>query len=1835
MAARELDLVNKVDLRIALAESDAQLEQSLQLFLAPLLLKLASPHAEVRQAVFKTVQNVFPRITAARTLQLPVEALLNQVKDPKVAPGADPAQARLYSLLFLAKGTERLTPEARYALVPAVVGGISQFAPSVSARLFGILVKLLEGYKAPERTSDEFQAMNLVLFAQNPQDEVFLAEKIAKFFMLQPNPATPVQSPGMSVDDSAFFTRDAGVSYKTPQELMATKNRLMEFMRAGFSDQMLALPILIASADSSSSVCDRAEMWYRKLTVDLQNEKFVGVLIDLFVGSETVPPVKPTLQEKILGLLCKSDIASESLKIKEISNVGLLSEYAKLRQVAVRFIRTVTHKAYTSKSTRGDFNSSIVTKLKDSLLAEGWPQLDTSQVANYRSAVGLRQLQYEALGDVLRNSPELWTSDLAYVQFLFESLEGETSDMKSVVQDVLSGLTVHLPKLAGSCKKELKLLLRKYLVHLDQSPNAASCRYLAVKFVNCTYPFQDAEARFLCILGTAKENSSDTVEEATKGLHPYYFNLLQSSNSLDFQSSADFLGLNSVASFPSFSDTVITLKDEIASADENSPIFHCLGEAVRFTLRVLVMQAVQGKSTVIVTDEDWISRLDKALEVDDDVRALAVSEIAVLSQIDTPMDGTETSVDPFHLFLSMVFDALYKQYYGGSMISTDVVFSSAFTLLVSMSPASVIGELTPLLPKLLALINDKVLGNISLRELCKCVGIIATHPSVSAEDVNRMLLTSISQDGASYAREARLLAPAYVISRMVLRKRADSLNSATVKLYVTSLLTLVTDAKAYDAVLESISQLATFGALGPSLALYEGIAEEVSQFREAIEPKAKACHELSVLLLSRLSLAVASNYEASEVQEMNAVEQLVYNTHVSKQIDYIFASGEALLILAGGWEAKNLQQNLDIQGATIEYMPLETGRILVILQHVLVACSNTKPSLRKAGCIWLLSLVQYLSHSPVIRARAAEIHVSFMRFLADRDELVQESASRGLSIVYELGDVDLKETLVKGLLRSFTDAKASAALTSGTVDLDTQLFDAEVLNTGDGSVSTYKDVLNLASDVGDPSLVYKFMSLANSNALWSSRRGMAFGLGSILSKSSLDEMLSKNSKMSAKLIPKLYRYRFDPNVAVSKSMNDIWSALIKDSSKTIKENFELILTEILRSMGNKEWRVRQASAAALNDLLQTQSLEQYEPRLEEIWNMSFRAMDDIKESVRKEGSNLSKSLARILTRTADVTTGNVTTAKAAEVLNQLIPFFLGNKGLLSDAEDIRDFALETILKLCKIGGKAVKPHVPTLLETFVELMSTLEPEIVNYLVLNADKYNLKSSDVDAKRLQSLGHSPMMDAIEQILGLVDEQLMPEVVHVLQRSIKKSIGLPSKVCGSRVVVNLITKHYGIAKPYGDKLLTICIGQLSDRNSTITSSYAAAAGYSCKIASVDAVIEYSNRIAGLYLESEDDEPRRLAAVASESVSKYCGLDKFEAVASAFLPLAFLGMHDEVDNVKHVFEREWIENSSGTNAIKLYFEEICQLSEAHAKSNNYNVRQIIARSMADLCKAIEVDSEKDSIKLFEILLDACKGKSWSGKELVFEALVEFSLKKITFLHGHEAILEQVFKTVSTEGKRRNKPYQMKAVISVGKFIHRFPENDELVGTYIEIMQSVLSDEYLEDVDLDHKTPQNQKPSKAQEAIAYEEMYLLYVRNVVDSISASALHDGLLKLAFEAMAQFKNSGHDLTWRTCNAYNEYFKTLLSPLIERQKSLSESELKQIAGAFAMMFEFGEPAKLEKTIIMLARNSKLILELFKNHGQLNSVLFVLSKINELKGSETSTIVSNELNKATEGY
>lgn len=124
-------------------------------------------------------------------------------------------------------------------------------------------------------------------------------------------------------------------------------------------------------------------------------------------------------------------------------------------------------------------------------------------------------------------------------------------------------------------------------------------------------------------------------------------------------------------------------------------------------------------------------------------------------------------------------------------------------------------------------------------------------------------------------------------------------------------------------------------------------------------------------------------------------------------------------------------------------------------------------------------------------------------------------------------------------------------------------------------------------------------------------QGAAIGFKSIASNAS--NQLAPHLDV---IIPKLYRYQFDPNPKVQSAMSSIWNALVPDGHKSVPEHFLKILLELNKSMMSQLWRVRESSCLALNELLRVCDMNNELTFLVPLWKTILKVVDDMKESVR-------------------------------------------------------------------------------------------------------------------------------------------------------------------------------------------------------------------------------------------------------------------------------------------------------------------------------------------------------------------------------------------------------------------------------------------------------------------------------------------------------------------------------------------------------------------------------------------------------------------------------------------
>ena len=1182
----------------------------------------------------------------------------------------------------------------------------------------------------------------------------------------------------------------------------------------------------------------------------------------------------------------------------------------------------------------------VILRLRDYIENQGWPKVGPNEDLTSRGYA------YEVIGLLAIAGPrsilvEEQHPNFDLLRWLLDSLASDTSGSLIIVsiEESLSTVLRALSRqeLSGDERTVLEELLIDQMTQsadLVASQRLRSTRYVSLRFANRCLPYASVKARWIDILGLASTNDRAEVrEEAERGLSPYWYQMINGSLGELESSSFDFPSFEATIQQFFAGRTTEQPLEPMAVALQASELYPtAYPYMTAFSRRLLMCKAMTANVSPPNLDDEWERRVDAAAESNDAARG------AIRKHMHNLTGAASNAVE-------VLASALFIQISG----QTAATHNDHLVELLALSPDALVDKLAPRAVDL----NAALQSNSHARRMTAAhvFGMLASSSAAAqsavASTVSELLhivKTWQSAVGADVNKvHGAVVALGFYYSRVTLRFK--SIGAETDGEYLRILVSLLLDCK--DAALKEAScvafgQLCLFGSISLSQLLELTTAKKVA---EVLYESAKDGNEPAILCLGQFSMILGKHKEA-ETDIAYAEEQL-HKLHEIRQAETHFAVGEAYTYLASGWHSIALDTKMDINVAQPEIED-RSSILRRVTDRMLADCTNTKPALKKASVMWLLCIVQFCGHLPEVQERLAKCQTAFKRCLGDRDELVQESASRGLGLIYEKGDRKLKDDLVRDLVSSFSSDRQSQL--AGNVTAETQLFEPGALPTGDGSVSTYKDIMSLASEVGDSSLVYKFMSMASSNAIWSSRAAFGrFGLSNVLSDSSVDGYLANNPK----LYPKLYRYRFDPNSGVQRSMNDIWKALVKDSAATIDKYFDDIMEDLLTSILGKEWRVRQASCAAIGDLVQGRPLERYEKYLERIWTQCFKVLDDIKESVRAAAATLARVLTGVLTRTLE--SYHSSTKNANAMLKHVLPFLLSTSGMESSAQEVQGFSVHTLLEIIKkANGSTIRPFIPQLVERLIGSLSSLEPEAVNYLHLNASKYNLTEQKIDDMRLVSVRSSPLMEAIERCLDLVDNDTMKALQPSLEAAMKSAVGLPSKVGSSRVLVSLSTRRITVFRPYADSFLGLIEKLIADRNETVSSSYAVAAGYLARPASDKQLLRLIDFAQRLYFESEGDResslPRRSlsAGEITYAIAKHAA-DRFSAVAASIVPFVFVAKHDPHEQVKEQFQNTWDESVGGSRAVALYLKEILTLSEQYLESPQWALKQTSAKAIAD----------------------------------------------------------------------------------------------------------------------------------------------------------------------------------------------------------------------------------------------------------------------------------------------
>lgn len=129
----------------------------------------------------------------------------------------------------------------------------------------------------------------------------------------------------------------------------------------------------------------------------------------------------------------------------------------------------------------------------------------------------------------------------------------------------------------------------------------------------------------------------------------------------------------------------------------------------------------------------------------------------------------------------------------------------------------------------------------------------------------------------------------------------------------------------------------------------------------------------------------------------------------------------------------------------------------------------------------------------------------------------------------------------------------------------------------------------------------------------------------------------------------------------------------------------------------------------------------------------------------------------------------------------------------------------------------------------------------------------------------------MSTIEDILDNIDADSTARLVPQLVKSMRTSLGLPSKVGCSRVVVSLVLRKPHLFKPYADDVLKALLAAVKDRSEVVSRSYAVAIGYLCRIANEKGITQVVNWSQQSYWQGEERDRLIAGSVIGSVYKKY----------------------------------------------------------------------------------------------------------------------------------------------------------------------------------------------------------------------------------------------------------------------------------------------------------------------------------------------------------------------------
>ncbi|XP_059624994.1 uncharacterized protein LOC132268214 [Cornus florida] len=1533
------EMLDRMLTRLALCD-DSKLETLLSKLLPLSISSLSSHSPAVRKKVIEILSHVNKRVKHQPEIGLPLSELWKLYVEANAAP-----MVKNFCIVYIEMAFERLNVEEKENMAPILVSNISKLPPQHQEIVLRITAKVI-GECHSTQINDEVAAKYRAI--SGSEDTKIFLEFCLHTVLYQPPSQGGGCAPGLSITQS---NRVTGKDPLKNDLLIIRKLGILNVIDAMELAPELVYPIYVsACADWQEPVVKRGEELLKKKAsgANLEDANMMNELFLLFNGTagaehiapeSRVSPGNPVLRVKLMSIFCRSITAANSFPSTLQCIFGCIygiGTTSRLKQAGMEFtVWVFKHAKVEQLKLMGPV---ILTAILKSL--DRYSTLDSDAIAR-----DTKTFAFQAIGLLAQRMPQLFRDKIDMAVRLFNALKLEAQFLRLTIQEATNSLAVAYRGAPTTVLKDLETLLLKN-TQVEQS----EVRFSAVRWATSLFDLQHCPSRFICMLGAA-DSKLDIREMALEGL---------------------FLG-----------------KDQRRTINDHFDIkYPKIGDMLNYILRqqpALLDPTEMREMKLLFPSQTYVAMIKFLLKC-----------------FEADMEQKTSVEKASEFWLSVENTCLLLEHamaYEGSV----ELHANASNALIAIG-----AKIPEMLPSRYAVKISwlkQLLSHVdyNTREsVARLLG-IASHalPISASSDLISELISSFGVQWIRFeAHHGLLSALGYVTADCM--SRTPTISESLLQRALKCLVDVV---NSETATLASVAMQA-LGHIGlhvplPPL-LDDSSSVSILTVMQGKLSKIFSGDDIKAIQKTAISLGHMLAKESSS-SNLNIALDLIFSLCRSKVEDILFAAGEALSFLWGGvpvtpdtilktnYTSLSMSSNFlmgDISVPLSRYSSVEseaTEDCHIMVRDVItrklfdvLLYSNRKEE-RCAGTVWLLSLTMYCGHHPAIQQLLPEIQEAFSHLLGEQNELTQELASQGLSIVYELGDETMKKNLLNALVGTLTGSgkrKRAVKLVE-----DSEVFQEGTIGgtLNGGKLSTYKELCNMANEMGQPDLIYKFMDLANYQVSLNSKRGAAFGFSKIAKQAG--DALKQHLRL---LIPRLVRYQYDPDKNVQDAMTHIWKSLVADSKKTIDENYDLIIDDLLMQCGSRLWRSREASCLALADIIQGRKFYQVGKHLKKIWIAAFRAMDDIKETVRNSGDKLCRAVTSLTTRLCDVSLTEISDAKQA--MDTVLPFLL-TEGIMNRVDNIRKASIAMVMKLAKSAGVAIRPHLSDLVCCMLESLSSLEDQGLNYVELHAANAGIQMEKLENLRISIAKGSPMWETLDLCIEAVDTQSLELLVPRLAQLVRSGVGLNTRVGLANFIRLLVQKVHVDIKPFTSLLLKILFPVVKEEKSAAAKrAFANACATILKYAALSQAQKLIEDTAVLHTGDRNDQIS--CAILLKSYSSIA-TDILSGFHAAIIPVIFVSRFEDDKNVSSLFEELWEENMSSERVtLQLYLGEITSLICEGLVSSSWASKKMSAQAISKLSEVLGESLSPYSDDLLKSLMKEVPGRLWEGKDALLYAL-------------------------------------------------------------------------------------------------------------------------------------------------------------------------------------------------------------------------------------------------------